>query len=256
MNSQSLVGMPASTFARRLPSFLRGAVVQSLSTLATPAEYAHTGGPAVLLIPGLFCTPSVYNRLGRQLERLGFDVHLPRRFAFYHGVLANTDRLTFTVAALLTDLEALARQGLARVTLVGHSLGGIIALATILAAQDEQRSVPDISGPILLATPLHGAPIASALTALVPACRDLFPGATALRNLQERLPAIGRIVIADEDSLTPPAAGEAASAVVRLSGFQHMDFYAGSDEQVARAARVIADAVRETRAADGRRKVE
>ncbi len=238
------LGMPAHVFLRRLPSLLRGGMRQSWAGLQAPERFTHTGGPAVMLIPGLFCTPSVFNRLGRELATLGLDVYLPRPFGFYHGVLANTDRLVHSLDMLLEDLERLKAGGLSRITLVGHSMGGLLALAALDAAARGGHDLPDLAAPVLLATPVNGAPIARPFAALVPACRDVLPEAVILQRLRAILPEVGRVVLSAEDSLLPEGLQLAPPAdVVRMSGFQHMDFYVGNVEQVQRSARVIAEAV-------------
>ncbi len=254
--SADLLGIPFSDFVERLPTFLRGSVAQSVASYQKPADYAHTGRPAVMLVPGLFCTPSVFNRLGRVLDRLGADVHLPRPAPYYHGILANTGRLHETVDRLLEDLERLYLvHGVDRVTMVGHSLGGVVALWAFAKAKERyakrgkngvRRTLPDIHGVVLMATPFHGTPIARLLKMFIPACRDLAPGSDFLEGLQPAAGDIRFALVSGFDSLVPqPSQMPPRADTVMLAGYQHMDFYVGTDDQVDKTARRIIEALPE-----------
>ena len=243
--SSALWGAPLTELARRLPSILRGGLLQSLACYAPEETFAHRSGPAVMLIPGLFCTPGVLNRLGHELERLGCDVHTPRSFPYFHGILANCAPVERSVQMLLNDLETLARDHQVKeITLVGHSLGGVIALATAAKAKDSERQLPALRGVVLLATPLGGTPLAAALASVVPACRDISPGSSVLRQVRAAADSILGIVSSGSDSVVPVTSQQAlAAATVCFDDFQHTDFYLGRGDRVARAAKAVLAAI-------------
>lgn len=233
-------------FSRRLPSLVRGVTLQTVASLQRPATFRHEGGPAVMLVPGLFCAPGAMNQLGRELEALGLDVHLPRAFPYYRGTLANTGPVERSVQILLEDLEVLATEhDVQEITLVGHSLGGIIALAAAVHAPDSTRILPRAVGILLLAPPLDGTPLAVPLRPFLPAAREISPRAERLRFVRAAMGHITQTFTAGADSLVPLESQEGlAVPTVHFDDFQHMDFFVGTKEQVKRAARAIAESVR------------
>lgn len=236
--SHDYLGMGLSDFTARLPTFLRAAARQMWATHQRPAVFEHCGGPAVMLVPGMFCTPAVFNRLGHALERRGIDVYLPRPFPYYRGTLANTGPLAPAIDILLEDLRALATQiDTRRVTLVGHSLGGVISLVALNRA----RALGiEFNGAILMASPVRGAPIARLFGVAVPACRDIVPSAPALTELEAGLADVRLNLVAGFDSLVPYDYQYLGAPMVVMPGFQHMDFYVGDDDQVERTAEAVA----------------
>ncbi|MBW1881347.1 MAG: alpha/beta fold hydrolase, partial [Deltaproteobacteria bacterium] len=245
---EAILGARSREFAQRIPSFLRGAVMQSIACYAPPAPYTHTGGPALMLIPGLFCTPSVFNRLGLELERYGVDVYLPRPFPLGHGVLANIGPVHRSTAILLEDLQRLkTEEGIEEITLAGHSLGGIIALAAIARGEDEGYDLPRVRGVVALATPLGGAPMAR-LFQFLPACRDIVPGSAVLVDIEKALPMVQRILATGLDSMVPEHSQntEETDRIV-LSDWQHMDFFVGPEDRVRLTAQLIANMLPNTR---------
>jgi pimeloyl-ACP methyl ester carboxylesterase len=240
--TDSRLGTGLVRFGLRFPSLLRGAMMHGLACLQPPAAFAHRGGAALMLIPGFLSTPSALNRLGRELERLGCDVYLPRPVFSSPVPLPNTGPLEQAVDALFEDLELLAaEQAVDEIVLVGHSLGGIIALDALAKASASGRSLPRLRFAVLLATPLRGTPLAAPLRGLFAACRTLSPGEDNLGPLQPALAKVQCILSAGGDSLVPLASQEAIPArCVRFDDFQHTDFYVGRGDRVARAARVIA----------------
>jgi len=234
------LGSPLDEFARKLPSYLRGSVLQSIACYEAPGVFARRGGPAVLLVPGLFCTPSVMNRLGRELEALGADVYLPSPAPLGPGVLANTCRLEEAAELFLQDLAALKARGVERLTVAGHSNGGLIALLAMEQARDRALDLPVLEGVVCMGSPLKGSPIARGLRSLVPACKDVAPGAFTLERLARQGGLVRRILVSGFDILVPEynqVVGQADRVV--LEGFQHMDFIVGSREQIMRAAGLI-----------------
>jgi pimeloyl-ACP methyl ester carboxylesterase len=238
------LGAPLDEFARRFPTFVRGSILQSMACYQTPATFTHSGGPALMLVPGLFCTPSIFNALGKELEALGIDVYVPRPFPFYHGVLANTGPAERSARMLVEDLEQLRENGVQRIALAGHSLGGVVVLTALELAETEHRTLPEISTVIALAAPLEGAPIARLLSSLIPACRDLVPGSAIMQRIAQLSGRVATTLVSTADSLVPAHSQRPARAAsVVMEGFQHMDFYVGGDEKVQRTARALAAAL-------------
>lgn len=245
--AQTLVGAPLGQFAERFPSWVRGAWMQSVACYDPPARFSHRGGPAVLLVPGLFCTPSVMNRLGRALEALGADCYLvPRPYPLMGGFLANTCRLDLAARLLLDDLARLRwEHGVEEVTLVGHSNGAVMSLLALDSLDSEPRTLPAVRGVVTLAGPFGGSPIARWLTELVPACRDVTPSSITLARVARQSHHVTLALAAGRDLLVPEAEGAKPGAVpfVVLPGYQHMDFIVGSDEQIAETAELVAGAL-------------
>jgi pimeloyl-ACP methyl ester carboxylesterase len=241
----SLVGSPLSEFSRRMPSFLRGSLIQSLACYDAPASLPTADGPPVLLVPGIFCTPSVMNRLGAALASRGAQVHLtPRAYPFLGGIMANTCSLERAADLLLEDLAAMKReQGVERLTLVGHSNGALISLLALERAPDHGADLPEIAGVVSMATPFGGAPIAAHLAWALPACADIRPGADMLDRIARQADHVRLSLVSAFDLLVPdPSAqvlGDAPTVV--MEGFQHMDFTVGSDEKVRDTARIITE---------------
>jgi|GEM_PF-1075094 len=242
---ETLAGAPMEQFATRFPSWVRGAWRQSVACYDEPARFERRGGPAVLLVPGLFCTPSVMNRLGRALEGLGADCFLvPRRYPHLGGFLANTCRLEQAAGLFVEDLARLRwEHGVEEVTLVGHSNGALISLLALdLQEGSETRVLPAIRGVVTLAGPFGGSPFATWLTDLVPACRDVTPRSITLARVARQAGHVRLALAAGRDLLVPTVEaarpGEAPFAV--LQGYQHMDFIVGSDDQVHETAELIA----------------
>jgi pimeloyl-ACP methyl ester carboxylesterase len=240
----TLVGAPLGQFAERFPSWAVGAWRQSVACFDEPATFQRTGGPAVLLVPGLFCTPSVMNRLGHALEALGADCHLvPKAYPHVGGFLANTCRLEHAARLLLDDLARLRWvHGVEEVTLVGHSNGAMISLLALDTFDSEPRALPTIRGVVTLAGPFGGSPFATWLTDVVPACRDVTPRSVTLARVARQAGHVRLALAAGRDLLVPTPEGARPGPVpfVVLPGFQHMDFIVGSEAQIAETAELIA----------------
>jgi pimeloyl-ACP methyl ester carboxylesterase len=126
--------------------------------VAEPAEPADrslsTAGPTstVLLVPGYTGSKEDFRRLFDPLTRAGHRVvALDQRGQFQSP--GGPDLATYTTAALAEDVLAVADQ-LGRVHLVGHSFGGLVARAAVLARPAGFRSlVLMCSGPAALTGP-------------------------------------------------------------------------------------------------------
>ncbi|MBN1960546.1 MAG: hypothetical protein JW841_06340 [Deltaproteobacteria bacterium] len=238
-------GAPITEIVCRIPTMVYGGVHQSISCFSKPATFKQQNGPSLLLVPGLFCQPSVLNPLGRKLEKLGCDVYLPRSLPYFHGFLANAARVERSAKVILNDLEMLAiKKGVREITLVGHSLGGIISLLVAIRAKESSRVLPKIRGVILLSSPLRGSPFATVLRLLVPACRDLDSDSQILREVRSYIGTNCVIVSSGADLIVPLTSQEMRNTeVIRLDDFHHTDFYNGSDERITRGAHAIYDAL-------------
>ncbi|MEJ2860184.1 esterase/lipase family protein [Actinomycetospora flava] len=138
------------------------------------------------------------------------------------GVAVVTHRYTWTAgvaslgAALADEVESLARRSGARsVTLVGHSLGGVIVAASLA----DGRLAGVVTRVVTVAAPLRGTGWARLLP--VGAVRDLRPGSPVLRSLAT--PGVPWTALASHaDVVVAPAAAalEGTEAVV-VDGVGH-----------------------------------
>ncbi|GGG16576.1 hypothetical protein GCM10007304_33410 [Rhodococcoides trifolii] len=129
---------------------------------ALAAAFPNAGAHLVLFLHGLFETESAWRLGGRPTygERLGSDAGTTAVFLRY-----NTGRRIATNGA---DLSTLIEQlvmawpvGVKRITLVGHSMGGLVSRsAAHQAAESDRRWVDLMTDVFTLGTPHLGAPIA------------------------------------------------------------------------------------------------
>ncbi len=108
-------------------------------------------GAAVVLIHGFWLNPAWMAPLGRRLARHGLEPWHHRYATTRHGPGA-------AAAGLAACVAALRARGRAPVHLVGHSLGGLVALAAL-------RAGLDLGGgrAVLLGTPARGSAVARRL---------------------------------------------------------------------------------------------
>ena len=113
-------------------------------------DYQETGeGPAVLFVPGSYSTPAAWGAMQKRL---------PQRYRFIgtsicgYGATDETRSLgDLGMEHQVRVIEAVARQAGAPVHLVGHSLGGTVALAAALAGTVEVLSIATFeANPLLL----------------------------------------------------------------------------------------------------------
>jgi pimeloyl-ACP methyl ester carboxylesterase len=181
----------------------------------------------VVLIHGFFASAGAFRPMRVRLEREGARVatftHAPGQ-----GVRAIARRLARMVHAIPNG---------ARVHVVGHSLGGIVARWYVQELGGHARVAQTIS----LASPFRGAPLAKRLPWLVGA--DLHATSSTLERLRASPHAV-RVphtsIIAGEDHLIVPQRSAAFDhgEVIVMSGRSHNSLL--FDEEV---ARVIADRV-------------
>ena len=227
---------------KRLSSFWRGSVHQTLATLDKPIRFTPLGPRPIILIPGAFCTSSVMNRLGNKLIELGRSVCVPPSFAYYYSALANLCRLPKAARDFIKWLDQAGQEyGFDQIDVVGHSNGGLIALlAQDMVDQGEAKCAVRVKRVFTMAAPFKGLPNAKVLSPMVPCCRDLIAGSDTLQRIARVRQLVVHCLVAEGDFLVPPASQfpEDQTRTV-MEGFQHMDFIVGTDEKVERTAREI-----------------
>lgn len=235
---QEYFGMSGKEVFRRLPSYIRGSVVQTvLSHMPSKKFKYETNRPNIVLVPGLFCSPSVFNRLGSMMEDR-VNVFTPPPFPYYHSIAINTANLEQTSNHLLKYLKYLKSKHISVVSLVGHSYGGLICLSA-------NQTIDSISYPITdklicMATPLYGSPFTKLLP-FIPACKQMVPGNDKLYDLALNHGDINTVLVAEKDSTVPPESQipYMYQKIHRMEGYQHMDFYAGTKQQVKETADIL-----------------
>lgn len=152
-------------------------------------------GDPVLLVPGFSGQDIVYwNVFRRRLEADGFPVFT----VTFPGLglqdfQASGDQLENRIEEVL---DATGAEG---VKLVGHSLGGLV-----IREVTQNRSPDDIQVCATLGTP-HKGTLTSALALIRPACRQMWPGSSYLRELNDQpldVPFVN--VYTKRDSLVVP----------------------------------------------------
>lgn len=190
---------------------------------------ARAGDDVVVLVHGLFATAGVLRPMRRAIGRLA-RVHTA---AFTYAPGPDVAALCERLAALTAELP-----GEARLHLVGHSLGGVVARAYAHDAGDG-RVVQTIS----LASPFAGVPGAAALS--FGAARDLDPQSALLRRLRISASSAGvphLSILAGADTVVRPPLAHALPggdvAVLDERGHNTLLF----DEEAARlvTARILA----------------
>ena len=107
-------------------------------------NHAQTNKPTVIFLHGWYTQYPIYFPLISKLHRLGYDIHLPN--LGYHA------RPTHKIVRQLHVY--IKKHQLTNIIIIGHSFGGIIALAYA------QKYPKDITQIITIASPFHGAPLA------------------------------------------------------------------------------------------------
>jgi pimeloyl-ACP methyl ester carboxylesterase len=102
----------------------------------------HGDGSAVVLVPGFLGTDLYLAQLGRWLQRIGYE-------SFYSGIGLNADCPNILIRRYLLDSVQRARKATGgKIHLIGHSLGGSIALAAAAQMSDCVASVITLGAPI------------------------------------------------------------------------------------------------------------
>jgi pimeloyl-ACP methyl ester carboxylesterase len=179
---------------------------------SAPCELRENGCPPVLLIPGYLGTRGSLALLERRLTEMGHLV-----LSYRLGLLHTAD-ISESAALIARKVESVAAQtGLDRIDIVGHSMGGLVALYYLKRLGGDRR----VRRLVMLGTPVAGtwsALVAVAAAPLGRSSRQLLPQSRFLRDLAEgTLPEGVEIVClsGDRDRMAPP---ERAS----LRGVRHI----------------------------------
>jgi pimeloyl-ACP methyl ester carboxylesterase len=168
---------------------------------ATPVASARS---LVVLVHGFGAGPDCWDAVAAALGGPGVAV-VPHRYDWTHGVETLGARLAGEV------LDLAARSGARSVTVVGHSLGGVV----VAAALADPRLAGVVTRAVTVAAPLHGTGWARLFP--VGAVRDLRPGrrpgpaTVPWTTLAARTDAV----------VTPAAATRSGADAVVLDGVGH-----------------------------------
>lgn len=223
-------------YLKTLPSFYVSSMKQTVATIERRFPFEPAPPRPTVLVPGAFCTGSVMNRLGRDLEQRGISVCVPPTFPYYFSALANLCRLQRSAEALAGWLDDLgADRGFEEVNVVGHSNGALIAL---LAAGRLSRV--RVRRVVSMAAPFGGFPAARPLGLFIPCCRDIAADSDTLQKAVAAQDLVALCLVAERDSLLPPVLQFIpGSDRVVMQGFQHMDFIVGKTGQIKKTAEHI-----------------
>jgi triacylglycerol lipase len=230
----------ASPAAQTLGDFFGSEAVSSLREvvlmprdLSPVVPDAKTGDDVVVLVHGFMATAGVFRPMRARLER---DVHA-RVATFTHAPGAGVKRIARQLEALVNRIPLGAR-----VHIVGHSLGGVVARWFVQEMEGHARVVQTIS----LGSPFGGAIAARRLPVLVGA--DLHAGSHLLARVRARA-HVGAVphtsIVAGDDRLVVGAANAIfpRSDAIILAGRGHNTLL--FDEEV---VRIVADRIRRHRA--------
>ncbi len=154
---------------------------------------ASTGTAPILLVPGYCCNEAMWRPLQDRLRAAGRFVASATLDPPFAGIDQLAERLDDEIERLL------AATGAARVVLVGHSMGGLVARAYLA------RRGPDrVAALITTATPHHGSKLAR--LGLGRDARQMEPGSAWLRALNSRPPPVPTHSIwsARDEFVVPP----------------------------------------------------
>jgi triacylglycerol lipase len=179
--------VPAETLATLREVLL---VPRDIADVVPPAGDG-SASDVVVLVHGFLATAGVFRPLRKRLER----EPRTRVASFSHMPGASIPRIAFSLGKLVAKLERTAR-----VHIVGHSLGGVVARWYVQELGGHARVVQTIS----LAGPFGGAPIAARIPLFVG--RDLHPRSKVLVRIRERAHEHGvpHVSIAGTDDRTVP----------------------------------------------------
>lgn len=143
----------------------------------------------IYLIPGIGGHPNHMNWLKYQLELYGFHVHLARKIKPI-GIL---DLKLFTGVKRLTalykrDLEKLKDEHpkIEKIIIIGHSLGGLIALSLLLWQRKKIYHIITLASPIA-----KGIKEAEILGTFFKTTHDISPKSTIYQKIREKIKNFG-----------------------------------------------------------------
>lgn len=152
-------------------------LIQPFERLWMGSDRLSSGRPVLLMIHGYGCNRGVWWWFRRHLERAGYCVATLNLEPIYTSI-------DDYVLALDARIEAVCREtGCAKLTLVGHSMGGLVARA-YLATRGTER----IKQLVTIATPHVGTELAR--IGLGTNARQMEVGSSWLKHMWQSLPAI------------------------------------------------------------------
>ncbi len=207
----------AGTVIRESAALLRAALAMSRAR-AAPAHRVpapNASARPVILVHGIFCNGRIWGALEHKLAAAGFA---PVLAVTLEPLLADLDVHARTLARAL---EALYADTGERVTLIAHSMGGLIARAALRTVR------PGLLRQIVtLGTPHHGTLLADDLS-LTPV-RQMRPGSPWLETLNfTQADGLGVplscLYSTDDNLIVPATSGTFAPATaIRLHGLGHV----------------------------------
>ena len=119
--------------------------VEILLLHATPVYYGlgipHGDGSGVVLIPGFLANDIYLMEMYAWLKRIGYQ-------PYYSGIGINADCPNLLISRRLSEtIDQARRETGARIHLIGHSLGGIIARSVAGSRAEEIQSVTTLAAP-------------------------------------------------------------------------------------------------------------
>jgi pimeloyl-ACP methyl ester carboxylesterase len=138
---------------------------------AATRPHPDDAGP-VVLVPGFLAGDATLSALARALRTRGHRT-------YRSGIHANVDCTSRALALLETRLESVAARRGRRVTVVGHSLGGLLARGLAVRRPDLVAGIVTLGSP-MLAPGAHHAALTRSLDTLVRLSRAGVPGLMAL----------------------------------------------------------------------------
>jgi triacylglycerol lipase len=145
------------------------------------AEALAPAGAPVLLLHGFLATPRALGPLSRRLQGDGFRV-----FSVELGGLFNTRSIDELAKVVGDEVERIYERnpGMARLTVIGHSQGGLIAAWWVKHLGGHRR----VRALVTLGTPHRGTRLAWAgilLAWLMPSIVQMLPGSRFMRRLHD-----------------------------------------------------------------------
>jgi len=122
-------------------------------------------GQAVLLIPGFLAGDWSLLRMSGWLNRLGYR-------SYFSGIDWNIDCPNATATKLQWRLEQLTTESVGPLTVIGHSLGGLLARFLVANFPAQVRHVIALGSPLDVSTPDHIHPIVHAAFRLLTPLRQ------------------------------------------------------------------------------------
>jgi pimeloyl-ACP methyl ester carboxylesterase len=137
---------------------------------AYAGDASRDPGP-VVLVPGFLAGDATLRAVARALRAQGHRT-------YRSGIRANVDCTARALDQLEARLESVVARSDRRVTLVGHSLGGLLARGLVVRRPDLVSGIVTLGSP-MLAPGAHHAALAGSLGALVRLSRAGVPGLMA-----------------------------------------------------------------------------